>query len=127
MNIVIIEDEIQTARDLRESLERLRPDFQVKAVIDSIESAMAWFSINESPDLIFSDIQLGDGLSFEIFKQITITCPVIFCTAFDEYAVQAFKNNGIDYLLKPVSDKDLASTLEKMEVLMRSASKGGNN
>ncbi len=123
MNIVIIEDEIQTANDLRENIERARPDFEVKAVIDSVESAIAWFSNNEIPDLIFSDIQLGDGLSFEIYNRIAIKCPVIFCTAFDEYALEAFKSNGIDYLLKPITDKDLLASLRKVELLRNSVSK----
>src|SRR5882672_66041 len=99
MNIIIIEDEVQTAWDLQHSIEKLRPDFIVQAVLDSVESGLAWFSEHEQPDLIFSDIQLGDGMAFEIFNKIVLGCPVIFCTAYDEYAIPAFRNNGIDYLL----------------------------
>jgi DNA-binding LytR/AlgR family response regulator len=122
MKIFIIEDEVQTAKDLKNSIERLRPDLKVTAIVDSVASALLWLKKNNSPDLIFSDIQLGDGLSFEIYKKFKITCPVIFCTAFDEYAIQAFKNNGIDYLLKPISDKDLMQSIEKVEMLRPSVS-----
>ncbi len=76
MNIIIIEDEVQTGWDLRHSIERLRPDFFVLAVLDSVESGLDWFSEHEQPDLIFSDIQLGDGMAFDIFNKITLTCPV---------------------------------------------------
>ena len=119
MNIIIIEDEVQTAWDLRHSIERLRPDFIVQAVLDSVESGLDWFSDHEQPDLIFSDIQLGDGTAFDIFNKIILTCPVIFCTAYDEYAILAFRNNGIDYLLKPVDEKLLERSLAKMDMLKK--------
>jgi len=101
MDIVIIEDEIQAAWDLKSSIYALRPDFKVIAVIDSVETGIEWFNDHEQPDIIFSDIQLGDGLAFDILRHVQLNCPVIFCTAYDEYAIQAFQNNGIDYLLKP--------------------------
>lgn len=122
MNIVIIEDEVQAAWDLRQSIERLRPGFVIKAVLDSVESGRDWFSANPQPDLIFSDIQLGDGMAFDIFNELDLTCPVIFCTAYDEYAIHAFRNNGIDYLLKPVDEKVLEKSLAKIDLLKKPAS-----
>jgi len=116
MNIVIIEDELQTAWHLQNSILLLRPDFKVVAIIDSIEAGLEWFSSNEQPDLIFSDIQLGDGLSFEMLQQLPLTCPVIFCTAYDEYALRAFQNNGIDYLLKPIKQEALKKSLDKINL-----------
>jgi DNA-binding LytR/AlgR family response regulator len=123
MNIVIIEDEVQTALDLRDSIEMLHTEFKVKAILDTVETALEWFSHNEQPDLIFSDIQLGDGLAFDIFKNVEIRCPVIFCTAYDEYAIEAFRNNGIDYLLKPVDERQLEKSLAKIDLLKKSVSK----
>lgn len=117
MNILIIEDEIQTAKDLQNSVKRLRPASSV-VVADSVESGVEWLSKNV-PDLIFSDIELGDGLAFEIFQKTSVQCPVIFCTAYDEYALLAFQNNGIDYLLKPVDDRQLEKSLAKMAMLSK--------
>ena len=122
MNVVIIEDEVQTAWDLQQSIERLRPGFVVKMVLDSVESGHEWFLENPQPDLIFSDIQLGDGMAFDIFNRIELTCPVIFCTAYDEYAIQAFRNNGIDYLLKPVDERMLEKSLAKIDLLKKTTS-----
>lgn len=119
MNVLIIEDELQTARDLKHSIENLRPSFVIEAIIDSVENGLEWFSSNSYPDLIFSDIQLGDGLTFEIFKQMPVKCPVVFCTAYDEYAIKAFQHNGIDYLLKPVTEEQLAKSLDKVELLLK--------
>lgn len=113
MNVIIIEDENRTARDLKKMLEGLDDDIVVLAVLPSVTSAITWFHGNPSPDLIFSDIQLGDGLSFEIFKEIQTAAPVIFCTAFDQYAIQAFTANGIDYLLKPLEEEMLERSLKK--------------
>jgi DNA-binding LytR/AlgR family response regulator len=123
MNIVIIEDEMRTANDLRESIEMARAEFRVKAILDSVEAALEWFSKNEPPDLIFSDIQLGDGLAFDIFRKIDIGCPVIFCTAYDEYAIEAFQNNGIDYLLKPVNEIQLEKSMAKIDLFKNSVTK----
>ena len=119
MNVLIIEDELQTARDLRHCIENLRPSFVVDTIIDSVETGLEWFSSHPYPDLVFSDIQLGDGLSFEIFKQMPVRCPVVFCTAYDEYAIKAFQHNGIDYLLKPVTEEQLAKSLDKVELLLK--------
>lgn len=114
MNILIIEDEVQTAWDLRESITALQPSFRISAIIDSVEAGLEWFGQHPCPQLIFSDIQLGDGLAFDIFRKVAIDCPVIFCTAYDQYAIQAFSNNGIDYLLKPLEEAQLKKCLEKV-------------
>lgn len=116
MDILIIEDEIQTARDLKNSIYALQPDFKVVAIIDSVEAGLDWFNNNPQPDLVFSDIQLGDGLAFEIFQQMQVACPIIFYTAYDQYAIQAFQNNGIDYLLKPVKEELLKKSLDKINL-----------
>jgi len=122
MKILIIEDETNTAADLQQMLMRYNPDFIIKGVTDSIESSLEWLSINDQPDLIFCDIQLADGLSFEIFKRYLITCPIIFTTAYDEYAIQAFELNGVGYVLKPTDETKLAASLNKVEMLRESLS-----
>lgn len=119
MNIVIIEDEVQTAWDLQNSIQLLQPDVQVVTVIDSVEAGLEWFDKNDQPDIIFSDIQLGDGLAFEILQQVQLTCPVIFCTAYDEYALRAFQNNGVDYLLKPIKQESLKKSLDKINLFKK--------
>jgi len=119
MNIVIIEDEQLTADDLAESILDLDPEVQIVAKLNSVQDAVAWFQKNEHPDLIFSDIQLGDGLCFEIFKSQSIATPVIFCTAYDEYALSAFKANGIDYILKPFDKETIAKALARYKELER--------
>ncbi|MEJ2004487.1 MAG: LytTR family DNA-binding domain-containing protein [Cyclobacteriaceae bacterium] len=88
-------------------------------MLDSVKSGIIWFLKNEEPDLVFMDIQLGDGLSFEILDTITLTCPIIFTTAFDEYALRAFKVNSVDYILKPVEKDDVKNALNKIETLTR--------
>lgn len=117
MKVIIVEDEAKTAADLKLTLMKLDGEIRVAAILDSIEASVDYFSAEEMPDLIFMDIQLADGLSFEIFKSVTITCPVIFCTAFDEYAIEAFKANGIDYILKPFDDTSIANSLSKLKHL----------
>src|SRR5690554_91268 len=111
MNIVIIEDEKPSARLLKRKTEQL--GCSVITVLTSVEESIAWFSTNMSPDLILADIQLADGLSFEIFEQINIQSAVIFTTAYDEYALQAFKLNSIDYLLKPIDENELEKAVKK--------------
>jgi DNA-binding LytR/AlgR family response regulator len=118
MNTLIIEDEIQTAWDIANCIETLRPNFKIVATLDSVETALDWLRRNPSPDLIISDIQLGDGLSFEIFKKVELKSPIIFCTAFNEYAIQAFESNGIDYILKPVNEKCLERSIAKLESII---------
>lgn len=121
MNILIIEDEIETAWDIQHCIKSVRPHFRIEGVADSIESGVEWMSMHAAPDLIISDIQLGDGLAFDIFKKAEIKCPVIFCTAFDEYAIQAFQNNGIDYLLKPINEQLVEKSLCKVESFVNSS------
>jgi DNA-binding LytR/AlgR family response regulator len=111
MTIIIIEDEKPAARLLQRKVERL--GYQVQCLLHSVEESINWFSKNEQPDLIFIDIQLSDGLSFEIFDQVKIKSAVIFTTAYDQYALQAFKLNSVDYLLKPIDEEDLEQAIEK--------------
>lgn len=115
MKVLLIEDEIPAARQLTKLLLEQRPAFQVIDTLDSVEGAVRWFRTFPAPDLVFMDIQIADGLSFDIFKQAEVKSPVIFTTAFDHYAVQAFKVNAIDYLLKPIDPEDLSRALIKME------------
>lgn len=123
MRIVIIEDEPLTAEDLSDTLLQVDSTIQIEAVLPSVKSGISYFKENGFPDLIFSDIQLGDGLSFEIFKQISTTTPVVFCTAYDEYALDAFKANGIDYILKPFSATSISATIKKFKQLQESFSR----
>ncbi|MGG9962021.1 LytR/AlgR family response regulator transcription factor [Ferruginibacter sp. SUN106] len=113
MKILLIEDEEPAAKRLQKMLAELEPGAVVEDNIVSISSAVKWFAGNELPDLIISDIQLSDGLSFEIFKAVEISCPVIFTTAYDQYAIEAFKVNSIDYLLKPIKKEELANAIAK--------------
>ncbi|WP_335964446.1 LytTR family DNA-binding domain-containing protein [Galbibacter sp. PAP.153] len=111
MNVIIIEDEAPSARRLRRMLEQL--GVNVDQILHSVEESVQWFSKNGHPELIFLDIQLSDGLSFEIFETINIQSAVIFTTAYDEYALQAFKLNSIDYLLKPIDQEELEKAVVK--------------
>ena len=111
MNVLIIEDEKPAARRLNRMLGVL--GVQVNEMLHSVEESIAWFQENEHPDLIFLDIQLSDGLSFEIFEHVQISSAIIFTTANDEYALKAFKLNSIDYLLKPIDEDELKSAVDK--------------
>lgn len=115
MNVIIIEDEKPAAR----RLSRLLAEFKVEVstMLHSVEESINWFQNNEHPDLIFLDIQLSDGLSFEIFEEIEVRSAIIFTTAYDEYALQAFKLNSIDYLLKPIDDEELEVAVKKYKAL----------
>lgn len=113
MTILIIEDEVKTAKALGQLILSIRPDAQILSYIQSVDAAVEYLSENDQPDLIFMDIQLADGLCFEIFKNIEVVSPVIFCTAFDDYAIEAFKSNGIDYILKPFSRESIAQGIKK--------------
>ena len=113
LNVLIIEDEEPAAKRLRKMLLEIAPETTVLENIVSVSSALKWFSENPSPDLIISDIQLSDGLSFEIYKKIDLACPVIFTTAYDQYAIEAFKVNSIDYLLKPIKKEELENAVNK--------------
>ncbi|WP_297702752.1 LytTR family DNA-binding domain-containing protein [uncultured Eudoraea sp.] len=115
MNVLIIEDEKPAARRLARLLTEL--NVNVSTMLHSVEEAVEWFQNNEHPDLIFLDIQLSDGLSFEIFDLVEINSAIIFTTAYDEYALQAFKLNSIDYLLKPIDDEELESAVRKYQNL----------
>ena len=117
MNIIIIEDELKAARSLENMIAEVRPQAKVIAQLQSIESSVKYLTENKQPDLIFMDIQLSDGLCFEIFKSVKITSPIIFCTAFDEYSLEAFKANSVDYVLKPFSKTDIADAFRKVDEL----------
>ena len=111
MKVIIIEDEKPSARRLKRMLESI--DITTETMLHSVEESIQWFNTNPHPDLIFLDIQLSDGLSFEIFDQVEVKSAIIFTTAYDEYALQAFKLNSIDYLLKPIDDEDLETAVAK--------------
>ena len=113
MNVIIIEDEKPAARRLNRMLSVL--DIQVKTMLHSVEESINWFQNNKHPDLIFLDIQLSDGLSFEIFEEIEVKSAIIFTTAYDEYALKAFKLNSIDYLLKPLDEDELKVAVDKFK------------
>jgi DNA-binding LytR/AlgR family response regulator len=115
MKILIIEDELPAANRLQQLMQSLEPDWEVIKVIDSIEDTVIWLKEHSKPDLIFMDIQLADGFSFEIFEQIEVESPVIFATAFNEYAINAFKVNGLDYLLKPIETNELERAIGKFK------------
>ncbi len=104
---LIIEDEKPAAEHLQRLINQVDNKIEVIRIVASIDEALAWFAMNSMPDLVFLDIQLSDGLSFEIFNHVDITCPIIFTTAYEEYAIKAFKVNSIDYLLKPIGIDDL--------------------
>src|SRR5665648_735778 len=115
--VLIIEDEKPAADWLKQLILKFDPQITVMAVIDSVTGAIEWFQQNPAPDLAFMDIQLADGLSFDIFERTKILCPVIFTTAYDEYAIKAFKVNSIDYLLKPITLTTLEKSLDKLKRL----------
>ncbi|MCG2614310.1 LytTR family DNA-binding domain-containing protein [Terrimonas sp. NA20] len=115
--ILIIEDEKPNADRLLRLIRTIRPKAVVVAVLDSISDSVDWFRKNEHPDIVLMDVRLSDGLSFEIFEKTTINSPIIFTTAYDEYAVKAFKYNSVDYLLKPVEQEELAAAFEKFETI----------
>ncbi|MFK8102159.1 MAG: LytR/AlgR family response regulator transcription factor [Saprospiraceae bacterium] len=117
MKLVIIEDEDLAAERLMDLLKQHDPTIEVLACLDSVASAVAWFKMKTAVDLVFMDIQLGDGLSFDIFEEVEINCPVIFTTAYDEYALRAFKVNSIDYLLKPLGLAELQAAFQKLSIL----------
>jgi len=115
IKVLIIEDEVAASRRLHKMITELMPGVQIVDAPVSIVSAVNWFQNNPLPDLVFADIHLADGPSFEIFKQVKVDCPIIFITAYDQYALQAFKHNSIHYLLKPVKKEELSEALEKFK------------
>ena len=119
MKVIIIEDEKPSARRLQRMLHHL--DIEAEVMLHSVEESIDWFQNNEHPDLIFLDIQLSDGLSFEIFESIDIQSAVIFTTAYEQYAVKAFKVSAVDYLLKPIDIEELKNTVQRIEQEMTQA------
>lgn len=122
MKVIIIEDEKAAVRNLKAMLQNVVPQASVLAVTDSITESVEWFSANAMPDVIFMDIHLADGSAFEIFEHTKITAPIIFTTAYDEYALKAFKVNSIDYLLKPISESELKQAMDKLTMLQNTDS-----
>jgi DNA-binding LytR/AlgR family response regulator len=123
MNVVIIEDEPRAANRLEKLILEEEPNLTIVKKLESVKQAVAFFDLKPEVGIIFSDIQLTDDLSFEIFRQIQITAPVIFTTAYDNYAINAFKANGIDYLLKPLSKEDVANAIQKFKTLTKPSAK----
>ncbi|MBC6988709.1 LytR/AlgR family response regulator transcription factor [Hymenobacter sp. BT491] len=115
MKTLLIEDEQFAADILADMIRAVRPDTDLLATLGSVEEAVEWLSTHQAPDLIFCDIHLSDGSSFDIFSQVEIKCPIIFTTAYNQYAIEAFKVNSVDYLLKPVRREDVANALRKYE------------
>ncbi|MFC6101366.1 LytR/AlgR family response regulator transcription factor [Olivibacter domesticus] len=113
--ILILEDEKLNSERIQRLMLKIRPNLEIVGILASVKKAVDWLSENESPDLIIMDIQLADGLSFEIFNLTDVKCPVIFTTAYDEYAVKAFKYNSVDYLLKPIEEEELKAAIMKYE------------
>lgn len=118
MKAIIIEDESIIARVLQNKIAKVAPDVEVITVLPSLKTARKWFGENAEPDLLFMDIQLSDGVSFELFDHFSFRCPVIFTTAYDQYAVKAFKVNSVDYLLKPIDEAELKNALDKCRSMM---------
>lgn len=127
MNAVIIEDENLIAKELQAKIQTVAGDVKVIEHLPSLKTARKWFMQNAEPDLLFMDIQLSDGISFELFEQFQLNCPVIFTTAYDEYAIRAFKVNGIDYLLKPIDEDDLQKAIEKTRRYLQPEQKAPTN
>ncbi len=123
MRILIIEDEQATANRLKKMVLDLEPNAQICDIVDSIESGVDWYKNNRHPDLVLQDIQLSDGSSFEIFEEVKVDVPIIFITAYNEFAIQAFKLNSVDYLLKPVKKDELARSFEKFREVFQKEDK----
>lgn len=119
MNAVVIEDEKLVAREFAYKLAEVASDVLIIETLPSVKTALRWFGENAEPDVVFADIQLADGVSFQIFETYRLACPIIFITSYNEYAIQAFKVNGIDYLLKPVEPEDLARAVAKARQFSR--------
>jgi DNA-binding LytR/AlgR family response regulator len=121
MKVLVIEDEPQAAKRLESLIAALEPQAEVLNKIDTVKNAVLWIKSNPAPDLIFMDIQLADGISFQIFEQCEVTSPVIFTTAYDEYALKAFKVNSIDYILKPIDKDEMGAALKKFHSTKRTS------
>lgn len=118
MKAVIIEDELVATQNLQRLISQLADDIQVIAVLQSVDESIEWFLLNAVPDVVFMDIHLADGSAFSIFEKVKISCPIIFTTAYDEYALKAFEVNSIDYLLKPINQKNLERAVLKLRSLL---------
>lgn len=117
MRILIIENEINTAKELKRILIDLDASNNVIAILDSVEESVKFLTENSLPDLIFSDIQLADGMCFDIFREVAVKTPIIFCTSYDEYMLDAFKTNAVSYLLKPITKDSVEAAMEKYQML----------
>lgn len=115
MNVIILEDEVRASNHLERLIAKVAPEMKIIARLESVRDGVTFLDANTTIDLIFSDIQLADGLSFELFRQVSVNCPIIFTTAYDHYAIEAFKTNGIDYLLKPIEEERLLRAIEKVK------------
>jgi DNA-binding LytR/AlgR family response regulator len=118
MRAVIIEDEEIIAKVLQNKIAAVAPDVHVVEVLPSLKTAKKWFGENAEPDILFMDIQLSDGVSFDLLNHFTLKCPIVFTTAYDEYAIRAFKVNGVDYLLKPIDEDELKAAIDKCRVII---------
>lgn len=115
MNTIIIEDEPLVAKDLQKLIGEIDASINIITILDSLKSSIKYLQANPAPDLLFMDIQLSDGVSFDLLNEVSIECPIIFTTAYDEYAIRAFKLNSIDYLLKPIDREELHSAIDKFK------------
>lgn len=113
MKVIILEDENRAVNHLKRMIERVAPEMEISAVFETVREAVVYLNQENSVELIFSDVQLADGISFDIFSKVTIDCPIIFTTAYDTYAIEAFNANGIDYLLKPIEEERLGKAIKK--------------
>lgn len=124
MKTIIIEDEPLVAKDLQKLIAQIDPDIAILTILDSLEASVAYFNSNSEPDLLFMDVQLSDGVSFDLFKHVQISCPIIFTTAYNEYAIRAFKVNSVDYLLKPIDKTELTAAIEKFKKIKAGQNSG---
>ena len=120
MNVIILEDESRAANYLERLIQKVAPEMKVISKLESVRDAVPFLNSHSDIELIFSDVQLADGLSFEIFGKVMVKCPIIFTTAYDHYAIEAFKTNGIDYLMKPVEEDRLKKAIEKTKMFSQS-------
>jgi len=116
MNVIILEDESRAASHLSRLLALIAPEMKIVSILETVRNSVTFLTKNQDIDLIFSDVQLADGLSFDLFRQVSVKCPIIFTTAYDHYAIEAFKTNGIDYLLKPIEAERLKQAIEKAKM-----------
>ena len=127
IKVLVLEDEDAAAKRLQKLITEILPEAEFLATIESVKQGVEWFEYNSLPDLIFADIQLNDGTSFDIFRKVEIKSPVIFTTAYDEHALHAFKLNSVDYLLKPIKKGELNSAIEKFKSLHLTGKKSDND